>query len=338
MKYDVFISYSRADYLDNNNNVISDSPLVCILDTLERNEISYWLDIDGNNAVNQYMSKIAKAINSSSYILFISSQKSNHIDSYWPVKEILLACEKHKKILPLKIDNSEYHEDLILALAGLDIFEYYKNPSQSLKKLIKVLSNSEGDKKLKKTPNLNNFSAFLRILLIILISIFLFFSIFSTIGACVGYFTNIVAPEHCIDDSFRKGQIRRLDFNTLQCEGENICFKYYMMTNSIEFYKNESKLFEKFSFPNLMMSLSIPIALEKVSKVSRHYGNGKQKMVVLIGGSIGVLCGYTIGEHIGRTLAIIENEKAVKKYVNKSSTKERFEYIMNDNNIKNNEK
>ena len=193
MNYDVFISYSRADYLDNNNNIIPDSPIVPILDAFEKNNITYWIDVDGNNATNQYMSKIAKAIKRSNFVLFVSSEKSNHIDSYWPIKEIQLATEKHKKILPFRIDNSEYHEDLILALAGLDVIEYYKNSNQSVKKLVQIVSHTENGH-CEDTSNFNCLTFkqkslnILRLLIIGFVFWFLFFATFATIGACVGYY------------------------------------------------------------------------------------------------------------------------------------------------------
>lgn len=333
----VFISYSRADYLDNNNEKISNSPIIPILDALDRNGITYWIDVDGNNATNQYMRRIAKAINRSNYVIFISSKTSNHIDSYWPIKEIQLASEKHKKILPIKIDESEFHEDLVLPLAGLDILEYYKNPQQSVTKLIKVVSNS-GDPLISKKMSLKQkiYGVFY-ILFIGFVSVFLFFSAFATIGACVGYYSNLKEAEQCIDDAFRSRQVTSLNSHTLRCSGDSFVFRYDTLTNSIEFEENDSKLFDKISFESIMMSVSIPKALEKVLKASRRSGNSKSQILVLIGGSIGVFCGYTVGEYIGKSMAVIENEKTIKEYINKKSTKDRLKKIMKHNNQVTNE-
>ena len=135
-KYDVFISYSRADYLDENNNIIIGSPVDIIVKTLDSNNIKYWIDIDGDNASNQYMSKIANAISNSRRVIFVSSKKSNDHNSYWPIKEILFASEKQKEIIPIRIDNCEFHNDIALALAGLDTLEYYKNSKKSTKSFL----------------------------------------------------------------------------------------------------------------------------------------------------------------------------------------------------------
>ena len=111
-KYDVFISYSRADYLDDNNIIINDSPIDNIIKTFDKKKIKYWIDIDGDNASNQYMAKIAKAISNSEKVIFVSSKNSNSPESYWPIKEILFASEKHMEIVPIRIDNCEFHDNI----------------------------------------------------------------------------------------------------------------------------------------------------------------------------------------------------------------------------------
>ena len=46
-KYDVFISYSRKDYVDNDGNVIPNNMLSQIKATFKANGISYWFDEEG---------------------------------------------------------------------------------------------------------------------------------------------------------------------------------------------------------------------------------------------------------------------------------------------------
>ena len=326
--YDVFISYSRADYLDDNNVIISDSPIVPILNTLESNCMTYWIDIDGNNATNQYMTKIAKAISCSNYVIFISSERSNGIDSYWPIKEILFACENRKKILPIKIDNSEFHDDLVLPLAGLDILEYYKNPQQSLVKLVKVVSNSGETDFLKKISVKQKIYHFFGILRTGLVYIFLFFCVSFTIGVGVGYFSNLEDAEQTIKAAYRNNKIESLNPHLLKYEVKDFCFTYDALTDRIVYFEeNESKL--EVSFESIMMSVSIPAACETIFKTSRYSGNGKTKIYTLILGTIGFFSGYTFGEHWGEMLAVIANKNDIKKYVEKKSTKEQFKKSLN---------
>ena len=46
-KYDVFISYSRNDYVDENGNVIPDNEVLKILDALKQSGITFWFDQKG---------------------------------------------------------------------------------------------------------------------------------------------------------------------------------------------------------------------------------------------------------------------------------------------------
>ena len=74
MKYDVFVSYSRKDYVDDNGIVIEDSPVKAIIDFLNQNQISYWFDKDGVYSGREFIELIAEAITNSKMMLFVSSK------------------------------------------------------------------------------------------------------------------------------------------------------------------------------------------------------------------------------------------------------------------------
>lgn len=334
MQYDVFISYSRTDYLDENNNIIMGSPVDIIVKSLDNNKIKYWIDIDGDNASNQYMSKIAKAISNSKMILFVSSKNSNSNNSYWPIKEILLASEKQKEIVPIRIDNCEFHDNIALALAGLDILEYYKNSKKAIEKLLKLIVKGKIDENIIPEPSRDiwhKIRCVLGLLFSGVVICFLFFATFGTIGFCVGFFSNIEDEKVILDEAFRNGQIEVVKNHTIEYRGDKLCFKYDIETGFTDFVKNESKLFEQITFEHIMMSASIPLAFERLFKTTQYGGNGKSKIVFLVCGSIGILCGYTIGEDIGLNCALIKNEEAIKEYLIKDSTikmlKEKMKYI-----------
>ena len=335
MKYDVFISYSRADYLDDNNNIIIGSPVDIIVNALDNSKIKYWIDLDGDNASNQYMSKIAKAISNSRMILFVSSKNSNSNGSYWPIQEILLASEKHKEILPIRIDNCEFHDNIALPLAGLDILEYHKNSKKAIEKLLKLIARGKIDRGIIPEPSRDIWHKIRCLLGLIFcggVICFLFFATFLTIGVCVGFFSNIEDEKVILDEAFRNRQIEIVNNHTIEYRGDKLCFKYDIETGFTDFVKNESKLFEQITFEHIMMSASIPLAFERLFKTTQYSGNGKSKFVFLVCGGIGILCGYTIGEDIGLNCALIRNEKAIKEYLSKDLTikmlKEKMKYII----------
>ena len=89
MQYDVFISYSRKDYLDDNGNIIYGNIVSKIKDSLKKNGITYWIDEDGINSGDDFARLIVKSIKDSKLLLFVSRENSNN--SEWTRKEIASA-------------------------------------------------------------------------------------------------------------------------------------------------------------------------------------------------------------------------------------------------------
>ncbi len=108
MKTDIFISYSRKD-----------SKLVQIFhDELIKSGYKVWMDLDGIESSDAFKVKIVSAIKASQVFLFFSSCNSN--SSEWTIKEVDLAVHLKKMIIPIKLDNSNYHDSLLFDLLGID--------------------------------------------------------------------------------------------------------------------------------------------------------------------------------------------------------------------------
>lgn len=136
-KYDVFISYSRKDYVDENKNVIPGNVVSIIKDRLTAEGISYWMDEKGIYSGDEFALKIAGYIRRSPIFLFISTKNSNA--SEWTSNEIAVARQYKKKIIPFRVDDSPYNESIIIFIAALDFIEYPKNPELGLTKLITAI-------------------------------------------------------------------------------------------------------------------------------------------------------------------------------------------------------
>ena len=132
-RYDVFISYSRRDYVDENNNVIKGNIISKIKQILIDNNISFWFDEEGIYSGDEFANYIVDAIEKSDVFLFVSTENSNK--SEWTSREIAVANSYKKKIIPLKVDNSLYHKSIILYIANLDFIDYQQNPEKSIEKL-----------------------------------------------------------------------------------------------------------------------------------------------------------------------------------------------------------
>lgn len=135
-QYDVFISYSRRDYVDEQENVLQDSPVKAILDCLDENNISYWFDKDGLYKGAEFVEVIADAIADSKMMVFVSSEHSN--SSRYTAGEIFEAIENDLLIIPLKTDHSQYNKKFKLLLNPLDYIEYYK--ADALSDMVKAIN------------------------------------------------------------------------------------------------------------------------------------------------------------------------------------------------------
>lgn len=139
MQYDVFISYSRRDYLDENGDVIPGNIVSKIKDVLKKNGISYWFDEDGINSGDEFARLIIRSIKDSKVLLFVSTENSNN--SSWTRKEIASAISYKKKIIPFKYDDTPFNDSLLLYLADLDFISYKQQGSRALNRLVTSISN-----------------------------------------------------------------------------------------------------------------------------------------------------------------------------------------------------
>lgn len=142
-KYDVFISYSRMDYVDDKNNIIPNNPLSAITDTLSQNGISCWIDIEGIYSGQEFENIIIDAIQSSMVFLFVSS--SHSYESKWTKSEIFEAFDADKYIIPFKIDNCDYNNRLKFILRPLDFIQYCGNEQKALQELVRSINRYKAD-------------------------------------------------------------------------------------------------------------------------------------------------------------------------------------------------
>ena len=136
-KYDVFISYSRKDYVDENKNIIPGNVVSRIKDALTDAGISYWFDEEGINHGDKFAKLIVRNIKASRIFLFVSTENAN--SSEWTGREIASAHMMKKRIIPVRVDDSTYHEDVMFYISILDYVDYKANPEKGIKDLIKAI-------------------------------------------------------------------------------------------------------------------------------------------------------------------------------------------------------
>lgn len=142
-KYDVFISYSRRDYVDENYNVIPGNAIAEIQNVFDENGITYWFDKDGIYSGQEFIEIITGAIAESKMLIFISSKHSN--ESIWTAGEIFEALDGEKAIISVKIDNCQYNKKFKLLIRPLDYIDYQENPQNALKDLLRAINKVKED-------------------------------------------------------------------------------------------------------------------------------------------------------------------------------------------------
>ena len=74
-KYDVFISYSRKDYVDEHKNVIPGNEVSNIKESLTEAGIYFWMDEKDIIHSEDYAAKVTKHIKACEIFLYISSER-----------------------------------------------------------------------------------------------------------------------------------------------------------------------------------------------------------------------------------------------------------------------
>lgn len=115
MKYDIFISYSRKD------GAIVQS----VADRLKAEGYACWMDVNGIESGDVFKRVLVQAIKESKIVVFFSSANSNNTE--WTVKEINIAVQLKKPIIPVLLDDTSYDDSIMFDLSGLDYIPYQKN-------------------------------------------------------------------------------------------------------------------------------------------------------------------------------------------------------------------
>lgn len=129
--HEVFISYSRNDS--------KKADWIC--KELSTAGISYWRDVDGTYSGQNFKGVIVSAIRAAHTVLFLSSKDSNASDNV--VGEIGAALYFRKRIVPIRLDTAEYHDNLLMDMLYLDNID------------VNILGRKKAAEKIRKVVLLN---------------------------------------------------------------------------------------------------------------------------------------------------------------------------------------
>lgn len=132
-QYDIFISYSRKDI----------DKVLPIVKEIESKGISVWFDINGIESGEEFVTKIATAIDNSDSILFMYTE--NSVNGQWTQKEVMYAKEQKKTVIPILLNGSMPDKGWFKFLYGTINCIDITNSLQK-EKLYKELNNKYGEK------------------------------------------------------------------------------------------------------------------------------------------------------------------------------------------------
>lgn len=139
MPHQVFISYAKSDYRDSHGQVIEGSIVAEVKQALTDAKIDFWIDEEGLSSGVEFASIIAHAIVNSDALIFISTEASNR--SKWTARELALANEHGKTIIPLKCDDAPYSLKFAMYLATVQYIDCRYDSKKALRRLVLDLRN-----------------------------------------------------------------------------------------------------------------------------------------------------------------------------------------------------
>ena len=118
MSAEVFISYASEDRLR----------ILDLVERLRRAGVSVWIDQMGIEGATMWSQEIVEAIDGCKVLILAISQRSTESENV--VKELALASERRKKILPVCLDSSGIPKSMEYQLAGIQRVEYVEGEEE----------------------------------------------------------------------------------------------------------------------------------------------------------------------------------------------------------------
>ena len=118
MNAEVFISYASDDRLR----------ILDLVERLRRAGVSVWIDQMGIEGATMWSQEIVEAIDGCKVLILAISQRSTESENV--VKELALASERRKKILPVCLDSSGIPKSMEYQLAGIQRVEYVEGEEE----------------------------------------------------------------------------------------------------------------------------------------------------------------------------------------------------------------
>lgn len=301
-KHDVFISYSRKDI----------TIIEPVLESLRNRGYSIWIDTEGRYHSEKFRGTIVKAIKSSECVVFFSSKNSN--DSEWVRREINVADEENKPIIPFIIDNSGYDDEIRLTLTGIERIDASES---SFDDCINKLEETIGRivNRMKKTDVMTPMSInkLRKIILGMSMVIGCFMAVYAVCFG-IGYVVEIFSESPHQDPQVELNLHITFRNDVIIYSNHGLTAEYFVPKDSISI--NKDATYYSVSSEDLWRAASISAGFTIWTKSIKHMrGNGKMQLGIAVASFFGTLFGYSQGQYVGRLHNMKQTQETMENYL-----------------------
>ncbi len=265
-QYDIFISYSSKDK-DTVQRYVS---------ALESEGYKIWWDEKGITS-GEFSTIIVNAIKNSKLLLFFSSEHSNK--SQWTKGEILVANNNNIPIIPVKLDDADYDDSIVLLLLPLQYADLrHCNFTEGKEKIKKAVDQELGEKITDPLPPKERKHTTANMVISTIFSIvascaWLWVSGEVSINKSLALFATFMGALMCIISSgyityFSKEWVnRKFMVNTLLTQGTNVFLSFITIAIGLSFV--DVKII-KLHFPSVIVATVALCAMYRVINKQKY--------------------------------------------------------------------
>ena len=140
-KFDAYICFSHKDIIDEQEVVLKDCPIMQIVDHLTHAGFKIFFDEQDSLLGEGYSEHVLATIKAADVFVFLSTKNAN--ESEMIRKEVAVADELGKTIIPVRLDDTPYHRSLWARIVDLNYCKYFANPSQGINDLETAIRNHQ---------------------------------------------------------------------------------------------------------------------------------------------------------------------------------------------------
>ena len=151
---------------------------------------------------------------------------------------------------------------------------------------------------------------------------------FASVGFIVGYCSIEKDADEAWESVVSSGNILIESPYDLRVTIDDLSFRYNTVRGMSMPITKEFNFYESLTFDNVMIAVSIPLAFKSLLASIKYIKDGKTMVAYIVVGSIGILCGYTVGKRLGGMFANYRLIRNMETYLASPDGSERLQELL----------